>query len=142
VKDSHERHTMQIFLSWLSGAWTITDNSSVAHNMQQGDIWFANLNPAKGSEQAGRRPVVIVSGDTLNDTMPIIIVVPVTSQLKSYPTCVLLLASKTNGLTKDSEAIPFQIRTLSKKRLTKKIGRVTADELREILKGLFLTLTH
>jgi mRNA interferase MazF len=110
--------------------------------MQQGDIWFANLNPAKGSEPAGRRPVIVVSGDTLNDTLPIVIVVPVTSQPKSYPTCVLLLASETNGLTKDSEAIPFQVRALSKKRLDKKIGRVTPDELREILKGLFLTLTH
>lgn len=110
--------------------------------MQQGDIWFANLNPAKGSEQAGRRPVVIISGDTLNDTLPIVIVVPISSKLKSYPTCVLLLASKTNGLTKDSEAIPFQVRAVSKKRLSKKIGHITAEESREILKGLFLTLTH
>lgn len=110
--------------------------------MQQGEIWFANLNPARGSEQAGKRPVVIVSGDTLNDILPIVIVVPITSKLKSYPTCVLLLASETNGLTKDSEAIPFQIRALSKKRLTKRTGRVTEEELREILKGLFLTLTH
>ncbi len=110
--------------------------------MQQGDIWFANLNPTKGSEQAGKRPVVIVSGDTLNETLSIVIVVPITSQLKSYPTCVLLLANKISGLTKDSEAIPFQVRALSKKRLSKKIGRVTAEELREILKGLFLTLTH
>lgn len=110
--------------------------------MQQGDIWFANLNPAKGSEQAGKRPVVIVSGNTLNGTLPIVIVVPITSQLKSYPTCVLLLANNTNGLTKDSEAIPFQVRALSKRRLTKKIGHVTMEELREILKGLFLTLTH
>lgn len=110
--------------------------------MRQGEIWFANLNPTKGSEQAGSRPVVVVSGDTLNETLPIAIVVPITSKVKSYPTCVLLKASKTHGLKEDSEAIPFQIRTVAKKRLLKKIGSVTEQELQEILRGLFITLTH
>jgi mRNA interferase MazF len=110
--------------------------------MRQGEIWFADLNPTRGSEQTGKRPVVVVSGDTLNDTLPIIIVVPITSKIKSYPTCVLLSANKTNGLTKDSEAIPFQIRAVAKKRLNKRIGRVAEEEFREILRGLFLVLTH
>ena len=110
--------------------------------MQQGEIWFANLDPAKGSEQSGNRPVVIVSGNTLNGTLPIVIVVPITSKIKSYPTCVILQAGKTSGLKKDSEAIPFQIRALAKKRLTKRIGRIGGEELREILKGLFIALTH
>lgn len=110
--------------------------------MRQGEIWSADLNPIKGSEQSGKRPVVIVSGDTLNDALPIIIVVPITSKIKSYPTCVLLLANKTNGLPKDSEAIPFQIRAIAKKRLIKRIGHTTGEELREILRGLFLALTH
>ena len=110
--------------------------------MRQGEIWFADLNPTRGSEQSGKRPVVIVSGDALNDALPIVIVVPVTSKIKSYPTCVLLLANKMNGLGKDSEAVPFHVRTLSKGRLTKQIGCVSKEELREILKGLFLALTH
>ncbi len=110
--------------------------------MQQGEIWFADLNPTKGSEQTGKRPVVIVSGDTLNTALPIVIVVPLTSHIKSYPTCVFLPANKINRLAKDSEAIPFQIRALAKKRLTKKIGRITESELREIIKGLFVLLTH
>jgi len=110
--------------------------------MRQGEIWSANLNPAKGSEQAGRRPVVIVSGDTLNDNLPVVIVVPITSKIKSYPTCVLLQANKMNGLKKDSEAIPFQVRTVAKNRLTKRIGHIAEEEVREILKGLFLALTH
>jgi len=110
--------------------------------MRQGEIWFADLNPTKGSEQSGKRPVVIVSGDTLNNMLPIVIVVPITSKIKSYPTCVLLLASKTNGLKKDSEAIPFQVRAVTKKRLIKRTGHITEEELREILRGLFLALTH
>ena len=110
--------------------------------MRQGEIWFADLNPTKGSEQSGKRPVIIISGDTLNDALPIVIVVPITSKIKSYPTCVLLLANKTNGLPKDSEAIPFQVRAIAKNRLTKQIGHLSKEELREILKGLFLVLTH
>lgn len=110
--------------------------------MRQGEIWFADLEPTKESEQSGRRPVVIISGNTLNGTLPIVIVVPVTSKIKSYPTCVLLRKGRANGLKKDSEAIPFQIRTITKKRLTKRIGRVTNEELRGILKGLFAVLVH
>ena|SRR3989344_3951423 len=110
--------------------------------MRQGEIWFADLDPAKGSEQSGRRPVVIVSGDALNESLPIVIVVPITSKVKRYPTCVLVPAGRTSGLKKDSEAIPFQIRVIAKKRLAKKIGRVTAVELQDILKGLFVALTH
>ena len=121
----------------------ITNRLSVARSrMRQGEIWSANLDPTKGSEQAGKRPVVIISGDTLNNTLPIVIVVPITSKIKSYPTCVRLPANKTSGLTKESEAIPFQIRAVAKNRLTKQIGSITNNELREILQGLFLALTH
>ena len=110
--------------------------------MHQGEIWYADLDPIKGSEQAGKRPIVIISGNTLNDALPLVIVVPITTKIKSYPTSVLLSANKMSGLKKDSEAIPFQIRAIATKRLTKRIGRVSEAELREILKGLFLALTH
>lgn len=110
--------------------------------MRQGEIWFANLNPTKGSEQSGTRPVVIVSGDTLNNALPIVIVVPITSKIKSYPTCVMVPASNMSGLKNDSEAIPFQIRAIAKKRLTKRVGLINEEGLREIFKGLFLALTH
>ncbi len=110
--------------------------------MRQGEIWYAHLDPVTGSEQGGRRPVVIVSGDTLNDALPIIIIVPLTSKIKSYPTCVLISPNRTNGLKKNAEAIPFQIRAIAKKRLAKRIGHITPSELREVIKGLFLSLTH
>ncbi len=110
--------------------------------MRQGEIWYADLNPTEGSEQAGKRPVVIVSGDTLNDALPIIIIVPLTSKIKSYPTCVFISPNRSNGLKKNAEAIPFQIRTIAKKRLMKRIGQITSSELREVIKGLFVSLTH
>ena len=110
--------------------------------MRQGEVWFADLNPVQGSEQSGRRPVVIISGDTLNATLPIVIVCPMTSKVKSYPTCVVIRASSSSGLKKDSEAIPFQVRAVTKKRLTKRIGHLSHKELQEVIKGLFVTLTH
>ena len=110
--------------------------------MRQGDIWFADLDPTKGSEQAGRRPVVIISGDTMHQTLPIAIVVPLSSKLKAYPASTLLRPNATNGLRKDTYALPFQIRTLANTRFRKKIGSVTQNELREILRGLFIVLTH
>ena len=103
---------------------------------KQGDIWYANLNPAKGSEQAGERPVVIISGNTLNSMLPIVIVCPLSAKIKSYPTCVIVAADKYSGLKKDSEAITFQVRAVSKNRLTKKLGRIKESQLREIIKGL------
>lgn len=110
--------------------------------MKRGEVWFADLNPTKGSEQSGKRPVVIISGDTMNDTLPIVIVVPITSKIKAYPTCVLLKAGTNSGLKKDSEAIPFQVRTIAKNRLSKKIGVLTEKEIKEILTGLFLVLSY
>jgi mRNA interferase MazF len=50
--------------------------------MRQGEIWYANLNPSKGSEQAGFRPVVIVSGNLLNEHLPVVIVMPLTTKIK------------------------------------------------------------
>jgi mRNA interferase MazF len=110
--------------------------------MRQGEIWLASLNPAKGSEQAGKRPVVIISGDTLNDALPIVIVIPITARMKSYPACVPLKAQSVNGLKHNSEAITFQVRAITKQRLTKCLGRVSASELKAMIRGLFIVLTH
>ena len=49
--------------------------------MRQGEIWNANLDPVKGSEQAGYRPVVIISGNLLNTHLPIAIVIPLTREI-------------------------------------------------------------
>lgn len=109
--------------------------------VRQRDIWYAQLNPVKGSEQGGRRPVVIISGDSMNETLPIAIACSISSKIKGYPGCVLICADKDNGLKQDSEAIVFQVRTLAHARLTKKIGTVSAEAFRSILHGLHEVLT-
>lgn len=104
--------------------------------IRQREIWSAQLNPVKGSEQGGKRPVVIISGNTMNEMLPVSIVCPLSSKIKEYPGCVRIRASKDNGLKHESEVITFQIRTLAHARLVKKIGSITIAELRVIMQGL------
>ena|ERR1043165_1723709 len=110
--------------------------------MKQREIWYANLNPAKGREQRGIRPVVIVSGNAMNDHMDICIVCPITSKIKHYAGCLQLKKDKLNGLKEDSEIITFQIRTVAKERLVKKIGEITNEQLRNLKQGLIEVLHY
>lgn len=110
--------------------------------MKQREIWLADLNPVKGSEQYGVRPVVIISGNTMNDNLGIYIVCPLTKKLKNYSGCVLVRKNEHNGLDVDSEAITFQIRVLSKSRFIKRLGSIETDQLEQIIEGLNKILTY
>ena len=83
----------------------------------------------KGSEQSGMRPVVIISGDLLNKHLKIVIACPLTTQIKKYKGNVILVPDMKNGLQHVSEILTFHIRSVSKVRLTKKIGTITEREL-------------
>ena len=110
--------------------------------MKQGDIYFANLNPNRGSEQRGQRPVVIVSGNAMNDHFGVVIVMPLSTKIKKYAGCILLKKDKINNLKQDSEIITFQLRSLSKDRFTKKMGNISGDQLHELKKKLLEVLTY
>ena len=110
--------------------------------MKQGEIWMADLNPVIGSEQQGVRPVVVISGNSMNDHLGIGIVCPISSKVKNYAGCVLLKKSAENGLDYDSEVITFQVRTISKERLIRKIGEITGDQIQKIKKGLNEIMTY
>jgi mRNA interferase MazF len=101
----------------------------------RGDIYWANLNPTIGHEQAGLRPVLILSRDVFNKHSGTVIAIALTSQPQkaSFP---LTLELKNTKLPKKSWAKISQIRTLSNKRLSKKIGKATAEELDLIVEGL------
>src|SRR5210317_2319292 len=94
----------------------------------RGDIFWANLNPAVGHEQAGLRPVLILSRDIFNKHSGTVIAVAVTSQPQKagFPLTLELSSSK---LPKKYWAKISQIRTLSVKRLGKKIGKASGKEL-------------
>jgi len=104
--------------------------------MNQGEIWQANLNPYKGSEQGGFRLVVILSGNLLNRHLPVVITAPLTTKIKKYKGNPVLKPSKTNGLSNESELLMFHIRSISKDRLVKKIGTIEPDELELAIKTL------
>ena len=104
--------------------------------MKQGEIWQANLDPTKGSEQARFRPVVILSGNLLNQHLPIVIVAPLTTRIKNYKGNPVLNPDKDNGLKSESEVLVFHIRSVSKDRLVKKMGAMTKTQLELAIKTL------
>lgn len=104
--------------------------------MKQCEIWYANLNPGKGSEQQGVRPVVIISGNLMNQYLQLIIACPLTTKIKNYKGNIVLEPNETNGLSVKSEIMIFHVRSISKDRLEKKIGRITEDQLGELKQGL------
>ncbi len=104
--------------------------------MKQAEIWYAKLNPVKGSEQKGFRPVVIISGNLLNNYLSIVIVCPLTTKIKDYKGNLILDPDKTNGLKQRSEVMTFHIRSVSKERLVNKIGAISSKQLAEIKQSL------
>jgi mRNA interferase MazF len=104
--------------------------------VKQGEIWYSDLNPAKGSEQAGMRPVVVISGNLLNEHLPIAIVVPLTTKIKRYKGNPILTPTKGNGLTDISEMLVFHVQSVSKERLVRKIGSVEQADVGIAIKTL------
>ena len=100
--------------------------------MKQGDIWYADLNPTIGSEQQGFRPVVIISGNLLNELAPVVIVCPLTTKLKNYHGNLLLFPNNSNNLRESSEVLTLHVRSLSKSRLKEKIGAIDEIELNQV----------
>jgi mRNA interferase MazF len=97
--------------------------------MKQGQIWYANLNPIEGSEQAGFRPVVIVSGNLLNENAPVLFCCPLTTKIKNYKGNPILYPNDQNGLKEVSEIMIVHLRSLSKIRLKEMIGFVPKETI-------------
>lgn len=94
-------------------------------NVRRGDIYFADLSPVVGSEQGGVRPVLIVQNNVGNRHSPTVIAAAITSQINKarLPTHIELSA-KSFGLTRDSVILLEQIRTIDKKRLLERMGKL------------------
>lgn len=103
---------------------------SVAQAMKRGDIFFAALDPTRGSEVQKTRPVIIVSNDVANRASSLVTVIPMTSNLtRVFPFEVSLTATET-GLGKGGKAMAQQVRTLDKARLgSLRRGTVTAEKM-------------
>jgi mRNA interferase MazF len=101
----------------------------------RGEIRWADLSPTRGREQTGLRPVLIISHDVFNERSGTVIVIAITSQPQKagFP---LTLELKTGSLTKHSWAKISQIRTLSTERIGKLIGKLSREELAQVIEGL------
>jgi mRNA interferase MazF len=101
----------------------------------RGEIRWADLNPTRGHEQAGLRPVLILSHDVFNARSGTVIALALTSQPQraGFP---LTLELPTPGLPKRSWVKISQIRTLAVERIGKRMGRATPEELAQVIEGL------
>lgn len=108
-------------------------------NVSRWSVWRANLDPVVGSEQGRTRPIIVISAGSLNNILPVVNVIPITSlktNRRVYPNEALLPAS-TGGLRFDSIALCYQIRTLDKRRLNEMFGvRDDANARQSILDAL------
>jgi mRNA interferase MazF len=101
----------------------------------RGEIRWAELNPVRGKEQAGRRPVLILSHDVFNERSGTVIAMALTSQPQraGFP---LTLELQLKGLPKQSWVKISQIRTLTVERIGQRLGHVSPEELGQVIEGL------
>jgi mRNA interferase MazF len=110
--------------------------------MKRGDVYDARLSPTEGSEQAGSRPVLIVSRDAINQTSPVVVIVPFTDAAnvkRPYPSDVPVPPPE-GGLTIDSVLLGSQIRAIAKTRLVRKRGSLSAPIMQQVNQALRITL--
>ena len=103
--------------------------------IQRGEIYFVNLNPVKGREQAGHRPVLVLSIDAINK-LPLVVTVVVGTKgeniSRDYPTNVRISRAE-SGLPMETVFLCFQVRSLDPKRFPDKLaGRVSGERLRQV----------
>lgn len=98
----------------------ITSGSGKRSVPQRGEVWLVELEPTVGSEIQKTRPCAVISPDSLNEYLETVIVAPLTSAQRSYPTRVNLVFGGRRG-----QVALDQIRTIDKQRLKKRLGRLT-----------------
>ena len=110
-----------------------SDQKSKISDIKRGDVVLVNLEPAKGSEQGGVRPALIIQNDLGNKYSSTTIISPITSKIpsKEYPFHVKLLRGD-GGLERDSTILLDQIRTIDKLRIMKKLGQIDAAFLKKV----------
>ncbi len=107
--------------------------------IMRGDLYTAGLDPAVGSEQGGTRPVLVVQNDAGNRFSPTVIVLALTSQM-GKPRLPTHVAVRGQGLRRDSVVLAEQIRTLDKRRLREKIGRLDQAAMARVDQALMASL--
>jgi len=111
--------------------------------MKQGEVWLINLDPTLGAEIKKTRPAIIVNADSLGK-LPLKIIVPVTDWKDKYaiaPWMIKIMPDSINGLSKESSADCFQVRSVAKERFVIKLGTISGEIIDEIKLGLSVVLS-
>lgn len=96
---------------------------------RRGEVWFVSLNPTVGHEQAGRRPAVVISEDAFNrGPADLVVLLPITSTLKPIPSQIRLSPPE-GGLDRESAVLCEAVRSVSRQRLIRRLGVVSAARL-------------
>jgi mRNA interferase MazF len=109
--------------------------------IERGEIWIADLNPIRGSEQAGARPVLIMQNDMLTTFTKTFLAIPLTTNLKraTLPTSVSITAGEA-GLHDNSIILCHQLRVLDQSRLIQRLGRVSQNTMLSVESALLFAL--
>ena len=109
--------------------------------VKRGEIWLADLNPTRGSEQAGTRPVLILQNNSINRFTTTVLTIPLTTNVQraALPSCVLL-PKGAGGLASDSVALCHQLRVLDKSRLKRRLGNISNQEISAIESCVMFTM--
>jgi mRNA interferase MazF len=110
--------------------------------MNRGEIWLVDLDPTIGAEMNKTRPALIISDNGLGK-LPLKVIVPITGWKEHYsiaPWMIKIEPNADNGLKKISSIDCFQIRSVSKNRLTEKTGEVASDEINKVQEGILKIL--
>jgi mRNA interferase MazF len=109
--------------------------------VKRGDIFLANLEPVRGSEQGGIRPCLVIQNDEGNKYSPVIIIASITSRIfeKKFLTNVFI-SKKDSGLSKDSTILLNQIKTIDKRRIIKKIGSLDIYLMKQVDMAIKISL--
>jgi len=112
--------------------------------MKQGEIWLIDLDPTVGAEMNKTRPALIINDDQLGK-LPLKVIVPVTDWKEHYsiaPWMIPINPSKQNGLVKKSSIDCFQIRSVSKDRLIKRIGNISLSDVLQVQEGIIKVIGY
>jgi mRNA interferase MazF len=109
--------------------------------VKRGEVWLADLNPTRGSEQAGTRPVLIFQHDMVSRFTTTVLTIPLTTNLRraALPSCVRIVQGD-GGLVHDSVALCHQLRVLDTARLQRRLGAVSQETLAAIESCVLFTL--
>ena len=106
------------------------------YEIKKGDIYYAMLDPVIGSEQDGKRPVVVIQNNLANKHSPTIIVAPITTVIKKTYLPTHIVIYKNNFLKKNSTILIEQIRVIDKSRITTFLGKLTEFQIQKVDKAL------